>query len=383
MKVCFVSHSAYKAGAERALIETIDVLTQDSVECFVLLPSKGPLINELKKRNIPYNIYPYKWWISSKESSWFIRVASTAINIIMAIPLALRIAQNNCDVIYTNTISIPIGIICAKLIGRPHIWHIHEFVGPNYFLIFNMGTKLSSWIMRKLPSYYIANSYAIANYYSELIPTHNIEVAYQAVNIDKNESHTKLKKSILCNNVDIKCIIVGNINPQKGLEDAIYAVNELIHKKVSIHLYIIGNDSNKKYKIYLQNLIVQYGLENHITFLGYVDNPFPLIQCVDIVLVCSRNEAFGRTTIEAMRASKPVIGSKSGGIIELIRPGFNGFLYEPGNYNELAEKILYLYKNPKISTQMGENGQNWVVSQFTEECYGRKLLSILNRIVDY
>lgn len=82
-----------------------------------------------------------------------------------------------------------------------------------------------------------------------------------------------------------------------------------------------------------------------------------------------------------MKVGKPVIGARSGGTMELIRDGFNGFLYTPGNYKELAEKIQYLYENDDHAQRMGENGYQWASKQFTRDRYGEEVLAILREVV--
>ncbi len=382
MRVCFISHSSSKSGAERSLLETIDTLKMRDIECFVFLPNKGALISELGKRNIPYIIIPYKWWMGSKGLPLWMRGARIIINIFMIIPLVIKMAKFQCDIVYTNTIVTPVGLLGAKLIGKPHIWHIREFGYEDHNLVFDMGTTFSIWFMKRLPSVYIANSYAVAKKYRQLLPDRRMEVIYQEVNtMDTGEPLPDFIRKQINDEVDIKCAIVGGLQMGKGHEDAIRATGKLVSEGVKARLFIIG-DGDLKYKKYLYNLVAQYNIENYVLFLGYIDNSFLVMKSIDIVLVCSRCEAFGRVTVEAMRAGKPVVGTRSGGTIELIQEGFNGFLYTPGDYEELAEKIMYLYDNPGLAKQMGEKGQKWAAEQFTEERYGEKLLAILKQLAN-
>ena len=61
-----------------------------------------------------------------------------------------------------------------------------------------------------------------------------------------------------------------------------------------------------------------------------------------------------------MYLGKPIIASKVGGIPEIVIDGENGLLFESQNYNELAEKIIFLIKNPDLLEKMGENSKNLV-----------------------
>lgn len=125
--------------------------------------------------------------------------------------------------------------------------------------------------------------------------------------------------------------IVGTLHEGKGQEDEIRAIGELVRRGIKAHLYILG-EGDPKYKQHLDDLIDKNGIKANVSFLGYIPKAVQVMQHVDVVLICSRMEAFGRVTVEAMRVGTPVIGTRSGGTAELIRENFNGFLYTPGNY---------------------------------------------------
>lgn len=165
----------------------------------------------------------------------------------------------------------------------------------------------------------------------------------------------------------------------KRQEDAIRAIAALSHMGVRAELDIVG-DGSPQYQQYLQAIVTENKLEQYVRFIGYVENAFPLMQNADVVLVCSRCEAFGRVTVEGMRAGKPVIGTRSGGTQELIDNGVNGFLYTAEDYKDLAEKIKYLYEHSAVAKQMGENGRKWSDEQFTEARYGHEIYMLLRQV---
>jgi len=122
-------------------------------------------------------------------------------------------------------------------------------------------------------------------------------------------------------------------------------------------------------------------LEKLVRFTGQVSDPSPIVKGSDIALVCSRSEAFGRVTVEAMKLGKPVVGARGGATPELIQENFNGLLYTPGDYLDLAQKIKYLIDNPEVARQMGENGRRWAEQEFTQEKYAGKVLQALEEVL--
>jgi glycosyltransferase involved in cell wall biosynthesis len=122
-------------------------------------------------------------------------------------------------------------------------------------------------------------------------------------------------------------------------------------------------------------------IEESVEFLGYLKNPkFVMKQC-DLLLMCSRNEAFGLVTLEAMQAGIPVIGTRSGGTVELVTDNVNGFLYTPGNYEELAEKLEFLYDNHDRVKEMGNFSKQIAEERFSYSRYILETLKVLTQLV--
>ena len=96
----------------------------------------------------------------------------------------------------------------------------------------------------------------------------------------------------------------------------------------------------------------------------------------NVVLVCSRNEAFGRVTVEGMLAGRPVVGARCAATAELIEDGVNGFLYAHGNAKDLAEKIHFLYDHPDIANDTGSTAQAWADKTFSKERYRADLAAL-------
>jgi glycosyltransferase involved in cell wall biosynthesis len=122
-------------------------------------------------------------------------------------------------------------------------------------------------------------------------------------------------------------------------------------------------------------------LEQRVKFTGCVPDASPFVEESDIALMCSQSEAFGRSTVEAMKLGKPVVGARGGATPELIRENFNGLLYTPGDYLDLAQKVKFLIDNPEAARQMGENGRRWSQEQFTVEKYAGKVLQVLEETI--
>lgn len=107
-----------------------------------------------------------------------------------------------------------------------------------------------------------------------------------------------------------------------------------------------------------QAFIQGNGLERTAALLGEKSpsSTRRLMKVCDIFVLCSRFEGLPITIIEAMFAELPVVASDVGGIEELVKDGQNGFLLKTQSPDELAERIIYLVKNPRKARQMGRRG---------------------------
>jgi glycosyltransferase involved in cell wall biosynthesis len=175
-----------------------------------------------------------------------------------------------------------------------------------------------------------------------------------------------------------RLVLVGTCNPGKGQLVAIRALKHLIDQQVKAELVLVGPTTNAAYLDELKRNVIEFGLDEYISFVGYKDDPTSIVAEADLVLMCSRSEAFGLVTVEGMKEGKAVVGARAGATSELIRDGFNGLLYTLDDPEDLAAKVRYLLENPDLAKQMGENGRRWADETFSVNGYTREVLGVLN-----
>jgi len=366
MRFLAVIHDSNKYGASRSFIELISGLQDKHVDCYVIMPSDGPITKELDNLGVSYYFVPFKMWLSNVPITWK-RLVRSIYNLLISLRIAYLAWSVNADLIYTNTVMTPVGAIAAKMIGKPHIWQIREFAQEDFNLTFDLGLKVSHKLIGWLSYRIVLVSNALRDKYDKHIFSEKLIVVYNPVDIGGISSQTETLDNLSKRtNRDPLLIIVGFVHPAKGQLDAVLALAELIKQNYMVNLVIVG-DGDAKYISSLIRVIREYGIDKHVEFTGYVDNPLFLIQSADIILVCSKSEAFGRVTVEGMISGKPIIGSRSGATPELIIEGINGLLYETGNYLELANKITVLIDSPDRAKEMGMNGKSMAKEKYSRE----------------
>lgn len=375
MKVCFVSHTSGKGGAEWALVELLEALADRDVERHVVVPRAGPLLNEMDRLGVPHAIVAYPWWVAGQQS--VLGRARRAVGTMRAARRLARMVRNqHIDVVYSNTIAIGAGALGAWLAGRPHVWHIHEFGYEDHGLYFDIGERLGPRMIGRLSQACVVNSQAVKAKYAQFIPADKLHVVYYSVDADGDRWTTESVQSGSARDRKLHCVLVGSLAPGKGQMDAIRAVYQLAEQGIDVELDLVGPEVGD-YAQRLAEAVAATHLQDRVHFVGYVDDPSPYFAAADVVLMCSPSEAFGRVTVEAMRAGKPVVGARGGGTIELVRDGFNGLLYEPGDDAQLAEKIALLNDDRGSARAMGARGREWASRQFTPERYAAGVLTVL------
>lgn len=384
MRVCFISHTADKYGAEFALLELLQGLIAEGVDCMVLVPKKGILLGELDRLRIPWKVIGYPRWIVGTRGKWVLgRVTRTIKGLLLAIPMAWTITRWRCDLVYSNTVAIGAGAFAAWLARRPHVWHLHEFAYRDPNLLFDFGERWTMRLMNHFSAAFIANSHAVVKDYDPYINQQRMYMIYQAVTLrDCDENRQNRSTILIKNKSNFTCVMVGSLHVAKGQDEAIHALSELVHRGIDAKLLLVGNGS-RRYRELLAKQIKFSCLEERVKFIGYAENPLKYIEIADLILVCSRWETFGRVVVEAMLGEKPVIATaNSGGPAELIQNGKTGLLYEGGNYNELADKIQFLYENPEERLTLSKAARAWATGRFTQERYAKEVITVLNKVLN-
>ncbi|HRO41268.1 MAG TPA: glycosyltransferase [Flavipsychrobacter sp.] len=339
-KILWLSHEVDLGGANKCLAEQIHILHDAGYHVEVIVLRDAIFADHVRSytKGI-HEIYFYAWVLDiGKKISQFRfwkRVFRNSIAVWKIYRLILKVKP---DYVATNTMTIPPAAIAAKLAGTPHVWFIHEFGeedhGYQMFCGLQRGARLVNWLSAKV----VFNSEAVRKKFAAFIEPQKQFIAHNPVVIPENETGS-VNDSVKTVLTTVECLILGQIAPSKNQLEALQAILLLKENGITANLTIAGNVVNDGYEETLKQFIQNNGLSQQVNLLGYTDNPFALLRQTDVYLMCSRMEAFGRVSVEALKFGVPVIAADSGGSPEIIENEVNGYLYETGNVKQLAEKI--------------------------------------------
>lgn len=167
----------------------------------------------------------------------------------------------------------------------------------------------------------------------------------------------------------------------KGFDILVKSIQSLMDSnrlKNDIIVLVIGISENSEDSNSLRQLIAEAGLNRKIMSLGIRNDINDILNISDIYLQPSRTEGLPLSIMEALNYSLPVIGTRVGGIPEIVHEGENGYLFEKENVEELADRIEILVNNREVREMMGRKSKV-ISSRFTLADGVEKLASIYHQ----
>ena len=365
MRILFITHVYSMAGANRSLFQLVKELKEEyKVEPMVLAPQtdnpQRTIIGALQELGIPVITTEIRYFKLENPS---FRNIFGYIRYIWRQHQLYKILQSyHFDIIHSNSSVIDLGAYLSKMLGAKHVWHLREFGDRDYNLKPIGGRWYERFTYRHADAF-IAISKVVADYFRGKLPTEKIHTIYNGIfAADDIPLSTH-------DNAAIEFFCAGIICEGKNQKEIVLALDELINvRKVNktCHLTIVGIHS-QPYTDQLIGLIREKHLEQYVSVLPEAECIQPLAATMDVGIMCSKAEAFGRVTIEYQLQNILVIANKSGANTELIEDGRTGLLYESGNHKSLADKMQWAIEHPQDLQQLSQRGLENAKRNFTSE----------------
>lgn len=201
-----------------------------------------------------------------------------------------------------------------------------------------------------------------------------IELLYIGVDTDKYDSTGDVEKKA------DKIIFVGRLIPHKHVDHLIESFEEIVKSVPDANLVIVGRGDEKNNII---DMVSSKSLDARVSFKENLSDEELIkeIKESEVLVLPSTREGFGMVLAEANYCNVPVVTYASGGTIDVVDDGYNGFLVEAGNIPQLTEKILLLLNDKELQKQMGINGRNKVETQFNWDKIVDEYLTIIDNLM--
>jgi glycosyltransferase involved in cell wall biosynthesis len=387
MRVLYVSHTAVVSGAERSLLDLLGALPED-VEPLLAAP-RGRLSQLAEQRGIAttvirgtagsLRVHPLHTPRALAEmalAGWQVRRAA---------------ARHRAEVVHANSIRAGIVLAFARLRATATIVHVRDCLPPG---------RVSAATLRLIAASatrVVANSRYTAASVLSAAPRARVDVVHNPVDLERfdpqaiDRAAARAALGEAGANGRLLLGVVAQLSPWKGQDTAIEALALLVGEGIDAHLLLVGSAKfvaratrfdNTDYVAGLRELVARKGLQERVWWLGEREDVPQLIRAMDVLLLPSWEEPFGRALIEAMALGVPVVATSVGGPAEIVEQGREGYLVAPRRAPDWAQAIARLAQSPQTAAAMGRSGRERAQQLFTIERHVRATLDVYERAID-
>jgi len=349
-------------GGQISLLGLLKRLNRGKYHPVVVCPAVGSLYDELKRIGVETHIVRMNTLRNLNFLLWV-----KTIN-----RLVQLIKSKKIQIIHSNGSRATIfGGIAARLTKTPLIWHVR---------IVN-SDKLLDRLLARLASKIIVISKAVSRRFNWLKNKEDkIVLVYNGIDLEKFKPNVGIRK-VRGESLSSKTpmvVTVGRLDWYKGHKYLLEAAEKIVQILPDARFLIVGDG---EYRKRLENQVKQLNLDENVIFTGNRKDIPEILAGIDLFVLSSVSEGFGRAVAEAMACAKTVVATKAGGLSEVVEDGITGRLVSPKNSTALAEAIIELLKDKKKAENMGIAGRKRVEKLFSIERNVKSIEELYKKIL--
>lgn len=369
-KVLFLIKNSNIGGAQISLQTLVAHLRDGDFQPVVVVGENGPLCQRLEKINTKFYIYPIEN-IHLSNPIPFMRTIKFLRHIIKYEGIRLIHTNSHVDNQY--------GVIAAKLARVPHILHVRGFSRDQYTWkkFYNLGS------MAICNSEYTRKQFVAYSGFKK-----RVEVIYNGVDTSvftqDISKRLAMRKHFGLRDDDFVMGMAGRLTEDKGQLHLLKSLATILKKKPNYKILIAGDAKlhpGTKYPQQIVSFIKKNDLNRSVLMTGFLEDMTSFYNALDLFLLPSFREPFGRVLIEAMATKIPVVASRVDGIPEIVEHEKVGYLVEPQDVIGWCECIEKLWCQDSLRNKLGEAGRRKVLEKFTSEHTTSKIVEIYSEMI--
>ena len=369
IKILYISRTSKITGAENILLDIVSGISKEYFHPVVALPdNKGLLFEKLQESGIDTRLIKMPFLKVTRNPFLLIWYAISII-IINAV-FFFFIIKNRINIVSCHTVQEAFYVaLPTKLSGRKLIISFKNILDSQRKKI--IRAKFAGFFADKIVavSGKAAQDFSDFNAGSKNIA--KLKIVYDCIDYEdylKDLVDVPLQSFFKTGKDDFIIANVGSLSELKGQAFLVESFAKIKASHPKIKVLLVGDiydDRDVPYKKKLIEMLEELKLKDTVFMTGYQKNVKGILKSADVLVHCPIiDDAFPRVILEGFAMKNVVIGTKVGGIPEMIKDGYNGFLADI-NTEELAVKIRYVYENRKKLETIKENALNVLVTRFS------------------
>jgi len=358
MRVLYLNpFSQEVSGPDESLRTLLGDLIPRGVEAHVVLPAAGPQVPRYQALGARVHFAPLSVLrrdLSLDAATYPLRLARSTV----AVAALARSVE--ADLIHTNMEVLLEGVFASTLLRKPHVLHYRGNTLDRPKIVFD--ALVATWTRGADRVYCISG--ATAEVFRRRGHRDKVEVLYNPIDLAAfgPASPSPEVRATLGGRPGQPLVgTVGRIHPRKDLETFVRAAAAVARAVPETRFAIIGSaeaEVELAYQERLSRLVTELGLADHLTFAGARRDIPAVMRSLDLFVLTSRHEGFGRVVAEAMAAARPVVVTDEGALPELVADGPAGLCAAPGEADAFAQQILRLLRNPPDAAAFGTRARD-------------------------
>ena len=364
MKVVSILEAGRYGGTNKRIKDVAVALKKNyDVETLVVFGSENSEIyaNILQRENVSYRILNL-----NRFRLTFIRVLKYFVFFIPEVLMLIRLfKKEKPDIVHVNAVIDLKGIIAAKILNIPAIWHVSTSSDP--LLI----KKLFAFLRKFFKGNYIAPSQAAIDFHLDqsYVDQRKAKIIPVPVQTDFFTPSQQIEDpEIYINNNSIKIVSISNVHPGKGFDVLINATAKVmknISPNTKVEVFIVGKvwPNHQTYFEGLKKMLQEESLDN-VHFMGRSDDIRIYLNSADIFVCASHAESGPIVVVEAMAMNLPVVCTDVGFVKSIFEKYDCGIVVPIKDSDKMADAMIELITNNELRKEMGENGYKAVKEIF-------------------
>jgi glycosyltransferase involved in cell wall biosynthesis len=307
--------------------------------------------------------------------------------------LVKLLKREKYDILHAHT---PVASIISRLAGRiarvptiiytAHGFYFHENMNPIVYKVAYYLEKIWGNFFSDYLFFQSKEDYELALKDKFNVPDRLLHIG-NGVSSDIFEpslfSRIEKRRQFGIGDEDVTLTFVGRLVKEKGISELLEAFNIIKrnHKKVKM-LIVGGSVEGDRDSISIENILSSFpsSVKNDVYILGLRDDIAEILVASDIFILPSYREGLPRSIIEAMAMGKPIIATDIRGCREEVVNGYNGYLCNPKDSKDLANKIDMLLTSPGNIEIFGSNSREIFMREFDENVVIEKQIEIFRMV---
>ena len=361
-------------GAERVALQIASHIDANRFCPIVVAPHKGILYRELENNGVQTHLIDLD---GLKRTCRFVAPMFNAIK-----ELVQLIKRENIDVVHANSLwALKFCTIASLITGVPTVAMIHA-----YPKIHSRPKRMFHLLTRRFCYGRARKLIAVSSALKDALVVDKASPS-KVIVIPNGVEAESLVQSPKQPTGQVKTILtVGRLHPGKGQQLFLKAA-AIVHEKLPDTAFVVAGEEcptsleNLGFKEKLVQLANELGLSDCVQFVGYTSNLRELYRRCSVVVVASFEETFGLVALEAMAAGRPVVASRIPGITELVDDEKTGLLFQPGDPEDLARKVIRLLSDDGLRADLCGRALALAKAKYTLESTIERVHSVYEAII--